>query len=255
LIKESQMSERGDAKLPLAGKTALVIGGSRGIGRAVVERFAADDAAVAFSYVERQQTAAELAEAVARRGGRAVPLRADLADTNQIRRLFDEAEQALGGLDIVVVNAAVAVIKPMIELTEADFDRVFSVNTKGTFVALQQAARRVRDGGRIIVTSTGGTQMLMTQTSLYLGSKGAVEQFVRVLAREIGPRGVTVNAVSPGYTDTELLPERDRAVAAASSPFNRVGQPEDVAEAFAFLAADSGRWITGQNIAAGGGVF
>jgi 3-oxoacyl-[acyl-carrier protein] reductase len=249
------MSRPADPRLPLAGKTALVIGGSRGIGRAIVERFAADGAAVAFSYVERKQAAEELVDAVARRGGRAVSARADLASSEEIRALFDEAEKALGGLDIVVVNAAIAVIKPMIELTEADFDRVFAINAKGSFLALQQTARRVRDGGRIIVTSTGGTQMLMTQTSLYLGSKGAVEQFVRVLAREIGPRGVTVNVVSPGYTDTELLPERDRAVAAASSPFNRVGQPEDVAEAFAFLAADSGRWITGQNIAAGGGVF
>jgi 3-oxoacyl-[acyl-carrier protein] reductase len=249
------MSKPADSSLPLAGKTALVVGGSRGIGRAIVERFAADGAAVAFSYLERKQAAEELADAVARRGFRAVPVRADLASSEDIRALFDEAEKALGGLDIVVVNAAIAVIKPMLELTEADFDRVFAINAKGSFIALQEAARRVRDGGRIIVTSTGGTQMLMTQTSLYLGSKGAVEQFVRVLAREIGPRGVTVNAVSPGYTDTELLPERDRAVAAASSPFNRIGQPEDVAEAFAFLAADSGRWVTGQNIAAGGGVF
>jgi 3-oxoacyl-[acyl-carrier protein] reductase len=249
------MSKPADSSLPLAGKTALVVGGSRGIGRAIVDRFAADGAAVAFSYVERKQAAEELADTVARRGGRAVPVRADLASSADIRALFDEAEKALGGLDIVVVNAAIAVIKPMLELTEADFDRVFTINAKGSFIALQEAARRVRDGGRIIVTSTGGTQMLMTQTSLYLGSKGAVEQFVRVLAREIGPRGITVNAVSPGYTDTELLPERDRAVAAASSPFNRVGQPEDVAEAFAFLAADSGRWVTGQNIAAGGGVF
>jgi 3-oxoacyl-[acyl-carrier protein] reductase len=241
--------------LPLTGKTALIIGGSRGIGRAVVQRFAADGAAVAFSYVQREQDAAALAEEIAAHGGMASSIHADLASPAEIRALFDAAEKALGGLDIVVVNAAIAVIKPMVDLTEADFDHVFAVNAKGSFVALQEAARRVRDGGRIIVTSTGGTQMLMTQTSLYLGSKGAVEQFVRVLAREIGHRGVTVNAVSPGYTDTELLPERDRSVAAASSPFNRIGQPEDVAEAFAFLAADSGQWITGQNIGAGGGVF
>jgi 3-oxoacyl-[acyl-carrier protein] reductase len=242
---------------PLAGKTALVIGGSRGIGRAVVERFAADGASVVFSYVQREREATELAEMVTRAGGgTATPIRADLAHTSEIRNLFDAAEKALGGgFDIVVVNAAIAIIKPMVDLTEEDFDRVFGVNAKGTFVALQEAARRVRRGGRIIATSTGGTQMLMTQTSLYLGSKGAVEQFVRVLAREVGDRAITVNAVSPGYTDTELLPARDRAVAAAASPFNRVGQPEDVAEAFAFLAADSGRWITGQNIAAGGGVF
>jgi 3-oxoacyl-[acyl-carrier protein] reductase len=239
----------------LAGKAALVIGGSRGIGRAIVERFTAEGAAVAFSYLEREAAAAELADAVAVSGGRAVPIRADLGCVTDIRAMFDTAERELGGLDIVVANAAIAVIKPMVELTEADFDRVFTVNAKGTFVALQEAARRVRDGGRIIATSTGGTQMLMTQTSLYLGSKGAVEQFVRVLARELGPRGITVNSVSPGYTDTELLPERDRAVAAAASPFNRLGRPEDVAEAFAFLAANSGRWVTGQNLAAGGGVF
>jgi 3-oxoacyl-[acyl-carrier protein] reductase len=249
------MSEQNVFKQPLAGKTALVIGGSRGIGRAIVERFAADGAAVAFSYVQREHDAAELAEAITRRGGRAIAIRADLASSDEIRALFDAAEEQLGGLDIVVANAGIAVVKPMVEITEAEFDRVFSVNAKGTFVALQEAARRVRDGGRIIATSTGGTNMLMTQTSLYLGSKGAVEQFVRVLAREVGERGITVNAVSPGYTDTELLPQRDRAVAAAASPFNRIGQPNDVAEAFGFLAAESGRWVTGQNIAAGGGVF
>jgi len=249
------MAEREISRHSLTGKTALVIGGSRGIGRAVVERFAADGAAVVFSYVEREQEATALAQAIERQGGTAVPVRADLGNAAHIRGLFDAAEKALGGLDIVVANAAIAVVKPMVELTEADFDRVFTINAKGTFMALQEAARRVRPGGRIIATSTGGTQMLMTQTSLYLGSKGAVEQFVRVLARELGERGITVNAVSPGYTDTELLPQRDRAVAAAASPFNRIGRPEDVAEAFAFLAADSGRWITGQNIAVGGGVF
>jgi 3-oxoacyl-[acyl-carrier protein] reductase len=249
------MTEQNSFNRPLAGKTALVIGGSRGIGQAIVERFAADGAAVAFSYVQREHVAADLAEAITRRGGRAISMRADLANIDEIRALFDAAEEHLGGLDIVVANAAIAVIKPMVEITEAEFDRVFNVNAKGTFVALQEAARRVRKGGRIVVTSTGGTQMLMTQTSLYLGSKGAVDQFVRVLAREVGHRGITVNAVSPGYTDTELLPERDRAVAAAASPFNRIGQPDDVAEAFAFLAAESGQWITGQNIAAGGGVF
>lgn len=242
-------------KLPLAGKAALVIGGSRGIGRAVVQRLAADGAAVCFSYVQREGEAHALAEAVAERGGTAFPVRADLAKPEEIRRLFDAAEQKLGGLDIVVANAAIAVIKPMVELTEEEFDHVFGVNAKGTFVALQEAARRVRDGGRIIATSTGGTRMLMSELSLYLGSKGAVEQFVRVLARELGGRGITVNAVSPGYTDTELLPERDRAVAAGASPFKRIGRPEDVAEVFAFLAGEGGRWVTGENVAAGGGVF
>lgn len=241
--------------LPLSGKTALVIGGSRGIGRAVVERLAADGAAVCFSFVQREDEARALHEAVTAHGGVALPVRADLGKPDEIRRLFDTAETQLGGLDIVVANAAIAVIKPVVDLTDEDFDHVFGVNAKGTFVALQEAARRVRDGGRIIATSTGGTRMLMTELSLYLGSKGAVEQFVRVLARELGHRRITVNSVSPGYTDTELLPARDRAVAAGASPFQRVGQPQDVAEVFAFLASDAGRWVTGENLAAGGGAF
>lgn len=240
---------------PLRDKAALVIGGSRGIGRAVSERLAADGAALAFSYVRDEQAARVVAGGIAARGGRALPFQADLGDVPSIRRLFEDAQNALGGLDIVVVNPGVVVIKPVVELTEADYNQVFGVNAKGTFFALQEAARRVRDGGRILATSSGGTQMLMTELALYLGSKGAVEQFVRVLARELGPRQVTVNAVSPGYTDTDMLPGRDRAVAAAASPFGRVGSPADVAETFAFLAGEGGRWTTGQNIAAGGGVF
>ncbi|MBW8759547.1 MAG: SDR family oxidoreductase [Burkholderiales bacterium] len=240
---------------PLHDKTALVIGGSRGIGRAVTERLAADGAAVAFSYVQDETAARSVLESIAGAGGSARSFQADLGDTASIRRLFDAAQQALGGIDIVVVNPGVVVIKPLADLTEEDYDRVFGVNARGTFFALQEAARRVRDGGRILATSTGGTRMLMTQLSAYLGSKAAVEQFVRVLARELGPRQVTVNAVSPGFTDTDMLPGRDRAVAASASPLGRVGKPEDVAETFAFLASHAGRWTTGQNIPAGGGVF
>jgi 3-oxoacyl-[acyl-carrier protein] reductase len=172
-----------------------------------------------------------------------------------VAALFDEAERVLGPLDIVFANAADALVKPLMECTEEDFDRMFSINAKGVFFTLQQAAARLREGGRIVATSTGGTRMFFTETSLYLGSKGAVEQFVRVLARELGDRGITVNALSPGFTDTDLLPDRDREVAAAASPFGRVGQPRDVADVAVFLAGDGARWITGQNIAAGGGVF
>jgi len=239
----------------LRDKAALVIGGSRGIGRAVTERLAADGASLAFSYVQDETAARSVLESITRAGGRALSFQADLGDTASLRGLFDAAEDALGGLDIVVVNPGVVVIKPMVDFTEEDYDRVFGVNARGAFFALQEAARRVRDGGRILATSTGGTQMLMTQLSAYLGSKAAVEQFVRVLARELGPRQVTVNAVSPGFTDTDMLPARDRSVAASASPFGRVGKPEDVAETFAFLASHAGRWTTGQNIAAGGGVF
>jgi 3-oxoacyl-[acyl-carrier protein] reductase len=239
----------------LKGKNAIVTGASRGIGRAMAIGLAEAGAAVAVGYVREEERAGLVVEEITGAGGTAVAIRADLSTTAEVNRLFDEAEQALGPLDIVIANAADAVVKPFLECTEEDYDRIFDTNTKGVFFTMQQAARRVRDGGRIIVTSTGGTRMFFTETSLYLGSKGAVEQFVRVLSREIGDRGVTVNAISPGFTDTDLLPDRDREVAAGMSPFGRVGAPSDVADVAVFLAGPRARWVTGQNIGAGGGVF
>jgi len=160
----------------------------------------------------------------------------------------------VGRLDIVVANAGVYLSKPLIENTEADYDYVFDINTRGVFFTLQEAARRVRDGGRIIAISTGGTKMPFPNASLYLGSKAAVEQFVRSLSRELGPRNVTVNVLSPGFTDTDMLPEQYRAYGAGLSPFNRIGTPQEVADVSAFLAGDAARWVTGQNVQAGGGV-
>jgi len=238
----------------LHGKTAIVTGSSRGIGRAIAEGLAAQGAAVVVNYVGNRKAADEVVAGIAGKGGKALAVQADISRVSDIRRLFDQTESELGAIDIVVANVGVAVIKPLTEATEADFDLVFGTNARGTFFTLQEAARRVRDGGRIIAVSTGGTKMFFTQTALYLGSKGAVEQFVRVLSRELGPRGVTVNALSPGFTDTDLLPERDRAVAAGMSPFGRIGAPHDVADVAVFLASDEARWLTGENIQAGGGV-
>ncbi|RNJ47489.1 3-ketoacyl-ACP reductase [Mesorhizobium erdmanii] len=238
----------------LHGKTAIVTGSSRGIGRAIAEGLAAEGAAVVVNYVGNRKAADEVVADIAGKGGKAIAIQADISSVSDVRRLFDETESKLGAIDIVVANVGVAVIKPLTEATEADFDLVFGTNAKGTFFTLQEAARRVRDGGRIIAVSTGGTKMFFTQTALYLGSKGAVEQFVRVLSRELGSRGITVNALSPGFTDTDLLPERDRAVAASMSPFGRIGAPHDVADVAVFLASDEARWLTGDNIQAGGGV-
>jgi len=142
----------------------------------------------------------------------------------------------------------------LIENSEAEYDYIFDINTKGVFVTLQEAARRLRDGGRIIVVSTSGTKMHFANMSLYLGSKGAVEQFARSLALELGPRHVTVNVLSPGFTDTDMLPDQYREYGASLSPFHRIGTPQDVADVSAFLASDASRWVTGQNIQAGGGV-
>jgi len=240
--------------LSLDGKTALITGGSRGIGRAIAERLAAEGAAIVINYTRSEQLAQEVVKAISAKGGKAIAIQADVSKPAEVRRLFNEAEKAIGGLDIVVANAGVYIVKPLVENTEADYDYIFDTNTRGVFVTLQEAGRRVRDGGRIVVVSTGGTKMHFANMSLYLGSKGAIEQFARSLSRELGPRNVTVNVLSPGFTETDMLPEEYRDYGASLSPFNRVGAPQDIAEVAAFLASDAARWITGQNVQAGGGV-
>ena len=240
--------------LTLDGKTALVTGGSRGIGRAIGEKLAADGATVVINYARSEQLAHEVAKAIAAKGGKAMGIQADVSKPAEVRRLFGEAEKAIGPLDVVIANAGVYLSKPLIENTEADYDYVFDINTRGVFFTLQEAARRVRDGGRIIAISTGGTKMMFPNAALYLGSKAAVEQFSRSLSRELGPRNVTVNVLSPGFTDTDMLPDQYREYGASLSPFNRVGTAKEVAEVAAFLASDAARWVTGQNVQAGGGV-
>jgi len=240
--------------LTLKGKKALVTGGSRGIGRAIGEKLAANGAIVVINYACNQQPAQELVSAIVAKGGKAVAIQADVSKPAEVRRLFNEAEKAVEHLDIVIANAGVHIEKPFIESTEKDYDYVFDINTKGVFFTLQEAARRVRDSGRIVVISTGGTKLHFANNSLYLGSKGAIEQFARSLSVELGPRNVTANILSPGFTDTDMLPEHYREYGSSLSPFHRVGTPEDVADVATFLASDAARWVTGQNLQAGGGV-
>jgi 3-oxoacyl-[acyl-carrier protein] reductase len=240
--------------LALEGKNALVTGASRGIGKAIAERLAADGASIVINYSKNKQPAQAAVDSILGRGGKATAIQADISKPAEVRRLFTEAETKMGRLDIVVANAGVVLEKPLIESTEEDYDFVFNINTKGVFFTLQEAARRIRDGGRIVVVSTSGTKMPFANLSLYLGSKGAIEQFVRSLSRELGSRTVTVNALSPGFTDTDMLLEQYRAYGASLSPFSRVGTAKEVADVAAFLASDAARWVTGQNLQAGGGV-
>jgi 3-oxoacyl-[acyl-carrier protein] reductase len=239
----------------LQGKLALITGGSRGIGRAIAIGLASQGADVVVGYLRNDARAEEVVKAIADQGGKAFAVKADLSKPAEVVRLFDEVEQRTGALDIVVANAADILVKPLVDCTEDDYERIFNTNTKGVFFTLKEAARRVRDGGRILVTSTGGTRMFFPDQSLYLGSKGAVEQFVRCLAWELGGRRVTVNSISPGPTETDMMQDRYRDRAAAMSPFNRIGDPKDVADVVVFLASDSGRWVTAQNLAVGGGAF
>jgi len=239
----------------LRGKTALIAGGSRGIGRAIALGLSSRGASVAIGYLKNDARAREVVKMITDAGGKAVAIKADLSHPSEVRRLFDEAEQAVGALDIVVSSAADILVKPLVECSEEDYVRIFDTNTKGVFFTLKEAARRLKEGGRIIVCSTGGTKMFFPGQSLYLGSKGAVEQFVRALAWELGGRGITVNVISPGPTDTDMMQDRYRDKAAGMSPFNRIGDSKDIADVAVFLATDAARWVTGQNIGAGGGAF
>jgi len=238
-------------------KSALITGSSRGIGRAIAQRLAADGVAVVINYTSNPKQAEETVSDIVADGGLATAIQADVSKPDEVRRLFDEAEKAVGPLDIVVANAGVFLRKPLLESTDEDYDHVFNINTKGVFFTLREAARRVADGGRIVAVSTGGTKMPFSDASLYLGSKGAVEQFVRSLSREVGHRFITVNVLSPGFTETDMLPddEQIRTFGASLSPFNRIGTSQEVAEVAAFLASDAARWVTGQNVQANGGIL
>ena len=242
----------------LKGKVALVTGASRGIGRAIALRLARDGAAVAINYSsnvgEAQKTVAEIESA----GGTAFAIQADVSRVSEIVRLFDESIAHYGRIDILVNNAGVMFIKPVSATTEAEFDRIFAINVKGTFFACQQAATRLSEGGRIINLSSSTTARFMPTYGAYVATKGAVEQLTRSLAKELGPRGITINAVSPGPIETEMFmegktPEQLQQFGQLSA-FGRIGQPVEIADVVAFLASDAAGWVSGQNIRINGGL-
>jgi 3-oxoacyl-[acyl-carrier protein] reductase len=237
-------------------KVALVTGGSRGIGRAIVERLAQDGAKVAFTYVSGEAAAREVEGQVARDGGEAFAIRADMRELGHVGRMFEEASQRFGRLDILVNNAAgTNVFKPTVLLSVEEYDSMFLI-TRGVYFALQEAAKRLADGGRIVNISTGGTAMPIAAGGAYVGSKAAIEHFSMALAKELGPRGITVNTVRPGVTETDGLVMDAASIAhlVQQTPMGRLGKPADVAAAVALLASDDAHWITGQNVAASGGI-
>jgi 3-oxoacyl-[acyl-carrier protein] reductase len=243
----------------LDGKGALVTGGSRGIGRAIVRRLAADGATVVFSYLRNEAAARQVVDEVSEAGGKSFAVQADQGSMRDLDRLFAETDERLGeGLDIVVANAAGCPTVPVGQVTEDIYDQAMAVNVKGPFFVLQYASRRLRDNGRIIVISTLNKR-IHSPAVLYCGSKGAMEQFTQSAAVTLGGRGITANIVSPGYTETDLLyesnPGADFSKATDVTALRRLGQPDDIASVVAFLAGPDSKWITAQNILATGGVL
>jgi 3-oxoacyl-[acyl-carrier protein] reductase len=238
---------------------AVVTGGSRGIGRAIVERLCRDGAKVVFNYVAGEESAADVVSSVRANGGDVRAMRYDLAEPEGAERLMEAAELHLGGLDILVNNAAmVHAPTPLAQTDAAVFDRVMALNTRSVFLTVRHAARHMRDGGRIVNISTINTVRSAPGIGPYAASKGAIEQLTAVAARELGPRGITVNTVSPGATDTDMLrganPARAVEAVAGMTPLGRLGQPADIADVVAFLVGKDGRWMTGQNLRASGGL-
>jgi 3-oxoacyl-[acyl-carrier protein] reductase len=243
----------------LDGKGALVTGGSRGIGRAIVKRLAAEGAAVVFSYLQNEDAARAVVREAAEAGGRAFAVRADQGSLDDLRRLTGQAQEHLGALDIMVINAAGGPFATIDEVTEHGYDRFMAVHAKGPFFLIQHAGRALRDGGRIIAISTVNTRIHPPRGALYTGAKGALENFTAVAALEFGGRRITANVVSPGTTDTEMLraanPGQTFQAEVAHTALRRLGQPEDIAAVVAFLAGPDSGWITGHNLSADGGLM
>ncbi|WP_394829586.1 SDR family oxidoreductase [Pendulispora albinea] len=246
----------------LLGKTALVTGASRGIGRAIARRLAADGARVAVHYGSNDRAAKETLQAIEAAGGRAFSIRAELGKDGDVDALFAALDQGLSGqpLDILVNNAAAGPAGPIEADTPEAFDRLFAINVKAPYFIIQRALPRLRDGGRIINVSSVCTRISTPIQTSFAMTKGALEIMSRTLANALGGRGITVNTITPGATATDLN-EALFAQPGAQSLFEsmtalgRFGQPEDIADAVAFLASHDARWVTGQALEASGGIY
>ena len=238
-------------------KTAIVTGASRGIGAALAKQLAADGFQVVVNYARNELSADKVVKAILDSGGSAIAVRADVSNAAEVKMLFDEAEAAFDTIDVVVNNAGATLICPLKDVTDEDFQRILAVNFAGTFNGMREAARRLPDGGRIINMSTSIIGNYLPGASIYAASKAAVEAMTHTLAKELGPRQITVNAVAPGPTATELFYEGrsqefvEQIISAI--PMGRIGEPEDIAGVVSFLASPQSGWINGQIIKVNGG--
>jgi 3-oxoacyl-[acyl-carrier protein] reductase len=252
----------------LKNRTALVTGGSRGIGRAIATRLATDGATVAVHYGNNDEAAQDTVAEIESAGGTAFPLRADLTSPGTtVAELFDQLDEGLRRrtgdtrLDILVNNAGISLRAPIEELTVEEFDRVHTVNVRAPLLVTQAALARLGEGSRIVnISSASATRIAFPPALAYAMAKGALDAMTRTLAQHLGARGVTVNSVAPGFIETDLnrawlREEANRRRIAGMSALSRVGEPDDVAGAVVFLVSDDGRWVTGQVLDATGGML
>jgi 3-oxoacyl-[acyl-carrier protein] reductase len=240
----------------LNGKVAIVTGGSRGIGRAIAEDLARGGAAVLLNYSSNAAAATKVVRAIRDNGGRAESVRADIAQPGSAAEIFAAAERSFGRADILVCNAGVAAVMPLTAITESDYERIYGVNVRSLVFLLKGAAASLNDNGRIVAISSTIAAFPRDGVALYASSKAAVRALTEVAAIELGPRGITANCVLPGMVETDMiagLPADYRNAVAASSPFGRIGVPDDITGLVRFLASEESRWITGQSIIANGG--
>jgi 3-oxoacyl-[acyl-carrier protein] reductase len=239
-------------------KVAIVTGASRGMGAAVAERLAADGFTVVINYPGDAKSAETLARKIEGKGGRALTAKADVSDVKAVRGMFDAAEAAFGGVDVLVNNAGIMKLAKLGDSDDALFDQQVAVNLKGTFNTLREAAKRLRDGGRIVNFSTSVVGVKLETYGVYAATKAAVEMLTAILSKELRGRSITVNAVAPGPTATDLFlkgksPELIERMA-KMNPLERLGTPRDIAAAVSFLAGPDGSWINGQVLRANGGM-
>lgn len=241
----------------LQGKVAIITGSSRGIGRNIAEKLAEQGAAVIINYSSSPELAEEVVQGIQQKGRRAAAVQADISKPEHIARLFLETKDRFGKIDIVVNNAGIMINSLIGDATEEQFDRQFAINVKGTYFSCQQAFLHLEQGGRIINFSTSVNGQMFPAYSIYAGTKGAVEQFTRQLAKEFGAKGITINAVAPGPVATELFLEGKLEAQLEglkkANAFGRLGEPEDIAGVVSFLAGDQSAWITGQTLRVNGG--
>ena len=241
----------------LAGQTALVTGAATGIGKAIAVALAAVGANVVIDHPHTPDLADKVVADIEEAGGSALAVAADISNRAEYQAMIDRLLGEYGQWEVLVNNAAVAITKPFAQVTEAEFDLSFAVNVKGVFHGLQLAWDHLADGGRIITISSSTTGLMLPGYAVYDGTKGAVEQFTHILAKEFGPRRITVNAVSPGATETETYrtgkSPQFLASLEAMSAFGRLGQPDEIAAVVTFLASAAAGWVTAQNIRVNGG--